>query len=203
MKQGQNARKPRGRPQNRKPMNQRGNQTGGPKVRGNPKQQIEKYNNAARDALQEGDRVKAEYYYQFADHYQRILNEVKGPAKDPQPRDQQPRDQQPRDQQPRPRRGDGGNRKDGGDAVSPANGAEQGDAGAPMDHSHDPRRANGDRDPRAGEEAPEQGDGGEADKPKPARRGRKPGPRRRKSEDADGAADSDGQSGKDQADNAA
>jgi hypothetical protein len=34
----------------------------------------EKYINQARDAMSSGDRVKAEYYYQHADHYQRILN---------------------------------------------------------------------------------------------------------------------------------
>lgn len=34
----------------------------------------EKYINQARDAMASGDRVRAEYYYQHADHYQRILN---------------------------------------------------------------------------------------------------------------------------------
>jgi hypothetical protein len=78
MKQSQNARKQRGRPASRKggKSNNGGGNRNEPKVRGNPKQLLEKYKNQAREAKQAGDRVQAEYYYQFADHYQRILNEM-------------------------------------------------------------------------------------------------------------------------------
>lgn len=77
MKQAQNARKQRGRSAQRKG----GKGTGGGnrtenKVRGNPKQLLEKYKTQARDAIQAGDRITAEYYLQFADHYQRVLNEM-------------------------------------------------------------------------------------------------------------------------------
>jgi len=48
------------------------------KVRGNPKQLLEKYKNLARDALQAGERIDAENYLQHADHYQRVLNERNG-----------------------------------------------------------------------------------------------------------------------------
>ena len=48
------------------------------KVRGNPKQLLEKYKNQAREATQAGDRVMTEYYLQFADHYQRVINEMRG-----------------------------------------------------------------------------------------------------------------------------
>lgn len=34
----------------------------------------EKYLNMARDALNAGDRVEAENYFQYADHYLRVLN---------------------------------------------------------------------------------------------------------------------------------
>ncbi|WP_020400564.1 DUF4167 domain-containing protein [Kordiimonas gwangyangensis] len=82
MKQAQNARKQRGRSPARKgggkPGGQ-GNARNEPKVRGNPKQLLEKYKNQAREAKQAGDRVMAEYYYQFADHYQRVLNDMRGP----------------------------------------------------------------------------------------------------------------------------
>lgn len=83
MKQAQNARKQRGRSPSRKggggkPGGQ-GNSRNEPKVRGNPKQLLEKYKTQAREAKQAGDRVMAEYYYQFADHYQRVLNELRGP----------------------------------------------------------------------------------------------------------------------------
>ncbi|BBD99436.1 DUF4167 domain-containing protein [Sphingobium amiense] len=41
--------------------------------RGNAAQLLEKYKNMARDAQMAGDRVNAEYYFQFADHYFRVL----------------------------------------------------------------------------------------------------------------------------------
>lgn len=77
MKQAQNARKQRGRSAQRKggKSNGGGNRTEN-KVRGNPKQLLEKYKTQARDAIQAGDRITAEYYLQFADHYQRVLNEM-------------------------------------------------------------------------------------------------------------------------------
>lgn len=83
MKQAQNARKQRGRSPSRKgggKSGSQGNTRNEPKVRGNPKQLLEKYKNQAREAKQAGDRVTAEYYYQFADHYQRVLNEMRGPS---------------------------------------------------------------------------------------------------------------------------
>lgn len=45
-----------------------------PRQRHNAKNNRDKYLNQARDMLSMGDRVKAEYYFQHADHYQRILN---------------------------------------------------------------------------------------------------------------------------------
>ncbi|WP_311269950.1 DUF4167 domain-containing protein [Sphingobium sp. WCS2017Hpa-17] len=43
------------------------------RARGNATQLLEKYKNMARDAQMAGDRVNAEYYLQFADHYFRVL----------------------------------------------------------------------------------------------------------------------------------
>ena len=37
---------------------------------------LEKYNNLAQDAFSNGDRIVAEGYYQYAEHYQRVLNET-------------------------------------------------------------------------------------------------------------------------------
>lgn len=45
------------------------------RARGNAAQLLEKYKTLARDAQQAGDRVLAEYYLQFADHYFRVLAE--------------------------------------------------------------------------------------------------------------------------------
>lgn len=76
MKQGQNARKGRARNNSRKNQNNNGGNRSENRVRGNPKQHLEKYKTQAREALQAGDRVTAEYYFQFADHYQRVLNSM-------------------------------------------------------------------------------------------------------------------------------
>ncbi len=40
-------------------------------------QNYERYMNQAKDALSSGDRVQAEFFYQHADHFLRILNEYK------------------------------------------------------------------------------------------------------------------------------
>jgi len=92
MKQAQNARKQRGRPA---PRNGGRNSGGGGagnnsenRSRGNPKQLLEKYKTQARDSLQAGDRVTAEYYFQFADHYQRVVNESQGGRDQSSNRDQ-------------------------------------------------------------------------------------------------------------------
>ena len=36
---------------------------------------VEKYTNLAREALTTGDKILSESYYQFSDHYLRVLNE--------------------------------------------------------------------------------------------------------------------------------
>ncbi|NIA71874.1 DUF4167 domain-containing protein [Pelagibius litoralis] len=90
MRQGSNnngGRRPRGRT-NRKPH------SGGPsrpnnydsngpdgRVRGNARQVYEKYLNLARDAQSAGDRVAAEAYFQYAEHYFRILSDSTDPQR--------------------------------------------------------------------------------------------------------------------------
>ena len=70
------------------PSGNYGNTSGGgsridTRQRGNATQLLEKYKAMARDATQNGDRVQAEFYMQYADHYFRVLNEFR--ARDPQP----------------------------------------------------------------------------------------------------------------------
>lgn len=67
---------PRGEPGNRVEVRQRGN----------AQQLHEKYKNLARDAAMQGDRVTAEYYLQFADHYFRVLNESRSRQEESRPR---------------------------------------------------------------------------------------------------------------------
>ncbi len=65
---GQNGQRPQsGRPEMGNRIDNR--------ARGNAPQLLEKYKTLARDAQQSGDRVLAEYYFQFADHYFRVLAE--------------------------------------------------------------------------------------------------------------------------------
>lgn len=96
MRPGNNARRPRGRP-NRKqhgPPRAHTFDSHGPdvRIRGNAPQIYDKYVTLARDATASGDRIAAEGYYQFAEHYFRIMNDStdpRRPAQQPPPSDQQ------------------------------------------------------------------------------------------------------------------
>ena len=79
MRQGPHSKRGRGRGGNRRSGTPNRNQTfdsNGPdvRIRGNAHQVHEKYLNLARDASASGDRVLAESYFQYAEHYFRILS---------------------------------------------------------------------------------------------------------------------------------
>ncbi len=85
MRPANNVRRPRGR-QNRKQHGSPRSQTydsNGPdvRVRGNATQIYDKYLSLARDAAASGDRVAAEGYFQFAEHYFRIMNDSTDPRR--------------------------------------------------------------------------------------------------------------------------
>ena len=44
--------------------------------KGNVMQQFQKYTKLAKEAFSTGDRIQTEYYYQFADHYSRLMIEM-------------------------------------------------------------------------------------------------------------------------------
>jgi len=44
--------------------------------RGNVSQQYNKYLKLAKEAFRSGDRIQSEYYYQFTDHYYRLMVEL-------------------------------------------------------------------------------------------------------------------------------
>jgi len=77
MNNRQPSRRGRGRNTNNRPQ---GNRGGGvdrdnridSRARGNAAQMLDKYKKMAQDAQVNGDRVQAEYYHQFADHYFRV-----------------------------------------------------------------------------------------------------------------------------------
>lgn len=78
MNKGQNVRRGRTRHTPNKGGGSSNNGTGNrvdSKSRGNPQQNLDKYLGMARDALQAGDRINEEYYLQFAEHFQRVINE--------------------------------------------------------------------------------------------------------------------------------
>ena len=62
---------------NRRPNFKRSNNYS-PKGRnkGNVTQQYNKYLKLAKDTFSAGDRIQAEYYYQFTDHYFRLMQEL-------------------------------------------------------------------------------------------------------------------------------
>ncbi|OZA66746.1 MAG: hypothetical protein B7X78_04495, partial [Sphingomonadales bacterium 39-62-4] len=68
----------RGRSNNNRPQNggQQQNRIDS-RARGNAPQLLEKYRKLAQDAHMNGDRVQAEYYLQFADHYFRVLADAR------------------------------------------------------------------------------------------------------------------------------
>jgi len=70
---------------NRRSRNKGGKRSGGggqnrsnPRNQNQIKQMLDKFNSQGRDARQAGDRVAAENFFQHAEHYQRMLNEIEG-----------------------------------------------------------------------------------------------------------------------------
>lgn len=56
------------------------------RARGNAPQMLEKYKKLAHDASLNGDRVQTEYYLQFADHYFRVIADIKAQKEEQQQR---------------------------------------------------------------------------------------------------------------------
>jgi hypothetical protein len=79
------------------------------KIRGSAQQVLEKYQQYARDAHTSGDRILSEAYYQFAEHYQRIV------AKQTEARDRQQQPRNNRDDRDQGRRDDRDNSRNDGD----------------------------------------------------------------------------------------
>lgn len=94
MRPGNNTRRPRGRPNRKHNVSPRSQafDSHGPdvRIRGNAPQIYEKYLTLARDAAAAGDRVASESYFQFAEHYFRIMNDSTDPQRPGQPPRQKP-----------------------------------------------------------------------------------------------------------------
>ena len=62
---------------NRRPNYKRNNNYGSKgRNKGNITQQYNKYLKLAKEAFRSGDRIQSEYYYQFTDHYYRLMIEL-------------------------------------------------------------------------------------------------------------------------------
>lgn len=55
------------------------------RARGNAAQMLEKYKKLAQDSQLNGDRVQAEYFHQFADHYFRVLADYRSRQEEGRP----------------------------------------------------------------------------------------------------------------------
>lgn len=140
------------RPDLGRPNNNRGT--------GNAAQMLEKYKTLARDATQAGDRITAEYYYQYADHYFRVLNENRPRFDERQQRPQQSWQDQGGDGDGEPRDDDDGYAtNDGGERGYQSQRGEryrdqEQSRGEPRytdrASARDGHSAQADRDPRAG-----------------------------------------------------
>jgi hypothetical protein len=135
MRRGNNSKRSRNnRPNNRggkPPMMNRSlesNTPDGNKVRGNANQLYERYTSLAREAQSAGDRVAAEGFLQYAEHYYRVLSAA-GWKRNGQGQPQQP--QQGNGQ--RPPNGQGEGQQDGMNNANPAQMNQK-----PNDQQYDP-----------------------------------------------------------------
>jgi hypothetical protein len=122
------------------------------RARGNAPQMLEKYRKLAHDASLNGDRVQAEYYLQFADHYFRVIADSRVAKDDQRPQQQGNREPQyddgyGDDDSDQYNRAPQNNGRDGGrDGARDGNRENGRDAG--RDNGRDRNEARRDRDDR-------------------------------------------------------
>jgi len=163
------------------------------KIRGSAQQVLEKYLQYARDAQTSGDRILSEAYFQFAEHYQRIV------AKQQEARDRQQQQQRGgRDDRDQGRRDDRDtSRNDGDDDVSDAGDDVEIEARVERREADESSSGGGDDAMRvidadeSDAEASDEGDKGGKDDSRRGRGRRKPYARRDKDETAEAADASD------------
>ncbi|MCA8899330.1 MAG: DUF4167 domain-containing protein [Hyphomonas sp.] len=161
------------------------------KIRGSAQQVLEKYLQYARDAQTSGDRILSEAYYQFAEHYQRIV------AKQQEVRDRQQQQRGNRDERDQGRRDDrdsGRSEDDDDTAASSDEAAETSDVRVESRKPSEDRDEGGDDAMRvidADEPAAEVSDDGDKDEPRRKGGRRRPYNRRDKEEAAEATDASD------------
>ncbi|HPE48463.1 MAG TPA: DUF4167 domain-containing protein [Hyphomonas sp.] len=162
------------------------------KIRGSAQQVLEKYQQYARDAQTSGDRILSEAYFQFAEHYQRIV------AKQQEARDRQQQPRGGRDDRDQGRRDDRDNsRNDPEDDAAETSNDEAESVDVRVERRDaDERKNKDDSDDdamrvidagEASDEAPAETGAGDRDKEDGRRRGRRR-PYKARDEDASGDA---------------
>ena len=127
------------------------------RARGNAPQLLDKYKKLAQDAQHNGDRVQAEYYLQFADHYFRVIADNKARQEEARAKRNEERGQASEDGDDE----DGDNRRRN----------NRRSRGRRDDQEQDVRETAA---PEEGEQGVEGEAVGDDEAAKPARRGRKP-----------------------------
>ena len=135
MKQGSNNRRSRSRGGNKRNSGGGRNsfESNGPdvKIRGTAQQVQEKYQALARDSASSGDRITAEAYLQFAEHYYRVSNPEGGNGKGQGQNQGHTQGQNQIQGQNKPRRGDKPQARPEPDAAAKAPANTPDEAGAP------------------------------------------------------------------------
>lgn len=127
------------------------------RVRGNAHQVFDKYQALAREAAASGDRIQAEAYWQYADHYFRVIQTMGGFV----PRNNQGWGDggEEGQQTPQQGQGQGGPGQQGGPQQANGNGHPE---GGYVERQGDRSERQGDRSERQGERGERQGERGES-----------------------------------------
>jgi hypothetical protein len=154
-RQPNNNNRRRGRSNNNRPQGNNNNRNGfdyqnriDNRARGNASQMLEKYKKLASDAQHNDDRVNAEYYLQFADHYFRVLADFRS-RQEARQEERRPNRDEERDDG----RDDGGNLQESGDNDYQADNMAQDNDDA--QDAHPQERQGQERAPRQAQERPE------------------------------------------------
>jgi|TARA_R110002049_G_scaffold1457_1_gene11236 hypothetical protein len=163
----------RGRGRNTNNSNRpQGNRSGGSdrdnridnRARGNAVQMLEKFKKMAQDAQVNGDRVQAEYYHQFADHYFRVNADTIARREEQRIAREEPRGDNRSDNRSDNR---GNGQDDSSDNDGDSSQRNRSQQGQPNRQQRDDRNDRNDREETSPEDAPEE------KKPVRARRPRK------------------------------
>ena len=112
------------------------------RARGNAAQMLEKFKKQAQDAQHNGDRVQAEYYFQFADHYFRVLADVRSRQEEGRPAQREWRGDENEDGENRDWRDEErGTREDGGEGEATAEASNDDEYRRPQQRQERPAAA--------------------------------------------------------------